>query len=93
VAKVVDIVRDLLQPGVKWTERHGEARPLKLADVLIVAPYNAQVSETAERLPGCAGRHGRQVPGARGSLRHLLDDHVEPGGGSARDAVPPEFDR
>ncbi|NOU26849.1 MAG: TM0106 family RecB-like putative nuclease [Polyangiaceae bacterium] len=52
VAEVVDIVRDLLQPGVAWTDRHSEVRPLTLADILIVAPYNAQVSEIAERLPG-----------------------------------------
>ena len=29
-----------------------ESRPLKTEDVLIVAPYNAQVSDLSERLPG-----------------------------------------
>jgi superfamily I DNA and/or RNA helicase len=52
VTRVVEIVRELVQPGVTWTDRHGAAKPLRLADVLIVAPYNAQVSEIAERLPG-----------------------------------------
>jgi predicted RecB family nuclease len=51
VAQVVDIVRDVVRPGVTWTDWRGEVRPLGLADVLIVAPYNAQVSEIAERLP------------------------------------------
>lgn len=52
VEEVSKIVSDLLRPGVSWTNRHGQMRPVTLDDVLIVAPYNAQVSEIAERIPG-----------------------------------------
>jgi uncharacterized protein len=48
---VTEIVKSLVAPGVTWTNRHGEAKSVTLDDVLIVAPYNAQVSEIAERIP------------------------------------------
>ena len=54
---------------------HGVEQPIGYADVLVVAPYNAQVG--ADREPaaaGGAGRHGRQVPGPGGADQHLLDD-------------------
>jgi uncharacterized protein len=51
-ASVSEIVADLIGPGVTWTNRQGETKPLTLQDILIVAPYNAQVSEIAERIPG-----------------------------------------
>jgi uncharacterized protein len=50
--RVADIVRNLVAPGVTWVNGRGETKPLILEDVLIVAPYNAQVSEIAERIPG-----------------------------------------
>lgn len=44
VAAVADVVRALLRPLVTWVHReHGE-RPLTARDILVVAPYNAQVS-------------------------------------------------
>ncbi|MBI2375237.1 MAG: hypothetical protein HYV07_14675 [Deltaproteobacteria bacterium] len=46
------IVKSILVPGVTWVSRNGDAKPLTLEDILIVAPYNAQVSEIAERIPG-----------------------------------------
>jgi uncharacterized protein len=45
-------VNSIIAQGVTWTNRHGETRPVSLDDLLIVAPYNAQVSEIAGRLPG-----------------------------------------
>jgi superfamily I DNA and/or RNA helicase len=45
-------VNRIISQGVMWTNRHGETRPVSLDDLLIVAPYNAQVSEIAGRLPG-----------------------------------------
>ena len=51
-ASVAAIVTELLTPGVTWTDRHGVTRPMTLDDILVVAPYNAQVSEIAERIPG-----------------------------------------
>ncbi|MGY0386384.1 DEAD/DEAH box helicase [Nocardioides sp. WG-D5] len=46
-ARVVDLVRHHL--GQTWTTAHG-SRPLKAGDVLVVAPYNAQVAMIKERL-------------------------------------------
>jgi len=47
------IVESLLRPKVKWSYGEGNWRSLKREeDILVVAPYNAQVSDLAERLPG-----------------------------------------
>jgi len=40
--------------GRLWTDREGVARPLTLDDVLVVAPYNAQVACLARALPAAA---------------------------------------
>jgi predicted RecB family nuclease len=50
--KIIDIARELVAPGVTWTNRKGWTAPLVLDDILIVAPYNAQVATIAQRLPG-----------------------------------------
>src|SRR5207253_8268425 len=52
VDTVVEIVQQLLQPGVRWTDMYGNTHPLCLNDVLIVSPYNAQVYKLTQRLPG-----------------------------------------
>ncbi|MGY4478640.1 TM0106 family RecB-like putative nuclease [Bradyrhizobium sp. USDA 3364] len=44
VDAVVAIARSLLQPGTTWTNADGETRPLEPKDILVVAPYNSQVS-------------------------------------------------
>ncbi|HYR85741.1 MAG TPA: TM0106 family RecB-like putative nuclease [Terriglobia bacterium] len=49
---VAEIVRDLLQPGTSWTNMKGETNPLTPDDILIVAPYNAQVFKIAEHVSG-----------------------------------------
>lgn len=49
VNAVADLVGRLL--GASWTNREGVTKPMTLNDVLIVAPYNAQVSAIRERLP------------------------------------------
>jgi predicted RecB family nuclease len=54
VAKVGALVDGLLQSGTTWTNKEGETRALRLEDVLIVAPYNAQVSALAQKLPAGA---------------------------------------
>jgi uncharacterized protein len=50
--QVARIVRGLITPGVAWTNREGLTSPISLNDVLIVTPYNAQITEIAARLPG-----------------------------------------
>jgi len=50
VERVAAIVEGLLKPEVKWTDQRGKCRSLGIEDILIVAPYNAQVSDLASRL-------------------------------------------
>jgi predicted RecB family nuclease len=52
VDMVAQIVEGLLKPEVKWFDRAGRSRRLREDDdILIVAPYNAQVSDLGARLP------------------------------------------
>jgi predicted RecB family nuclease len=51
VDMVERIVEGLLKPEVKWFDRAGKSRRLREDDILIVAPYNAQVSDLGARLP------------------------------------------
>ena len=48
---IAGLMEGLLQSGVNWIDDKGRSRPLRLDDVLIVAPYNAQVSDLSNRLP------------------------------------------
>ena len=52
VERVAELVGMLQQEGVAWTNREGRTQPLTLDDILIVAPYNAQVADLSKRLPG-----------------------------------------
>jgi predicted RecB family nuclease len=54
VERIAGIVDELLRNRATWTSKKSETIPLKLADILIVAPYNAQVSALARRLPPSA---------------------------------------
>jgi uncharacterized protein len=51
VGKVKEIVDSLLASGATWTDKTGKKSPLTLKDILVVAPYNAQVSALAKALP------------------------------------------
>jgi superfamily I DNA and/or RNA helicase len=51
VNTVAKIVSQLLASG-KWTNKEGVTTSLTKNDILIVAPYNAQVSALADKLPG-----------------------------------------
>jgi uncharacterized protein len=37
--------------GLPWTDRDGKTRPIAVDDILVVAPYNAQVRRLIETLP------------------------------------------
>jgi uncharacterized protein len=54
VEKVVMLVGNLLRTGATWTDKKGETRALKIENILIVAPYNAQVSALIAALPAGA---------------------------------------
>ena len=51
VEAVVALHQALVSSGLSWTNRLGEQAPITERDVLIVAPYNAQVGALGERLP------------------------------------------
>lgn len=52
VERVASIVDSLLEPNVVWINSVGGRRQVQREDILIVAPYNAQVSDLATRLRG-----------------------------------------
>jgi uncharacterized protein len=47
---VADLVARLTARGAQWVNEKGEAAQMTGKDVLVVSPYNAQVSRLAERL-------------------------------------------
>lgn len=49
---VKKLIGEILSGDTKWTDRHGVERLVTLQDILIIAPYNAQVFELADRVPG-----------------------------------------
>jgi uncharacterized protein len=51
---VADLVARLTAPGSCWVSADGETTQLRLEDVLVVAPFNAQVNRLADRLPAGA---------------------------------------
>ena len=48
---LLPLVRTLMEEGATWIDREGGEQPLGLEDILIIAPYNAQVFALQERLP------------------------------------------
>jgi uncharacterized protein len=51
-----DLVAEILNSKATWIDRENNQLPVGLLDILIVAPYNAQVFELQNRIPG--GRIG-----------------------------------
>jgi uncharacterized protein len=49
---VQKIVEDILESDSKWTNRDGKTENITLEDILIIAPYNAQVFEIQQLLHG-----------------------------------------
>lgn len=49
---VEGLVRQIVDGGAFWTDADGAERPVGLEDVLIITPYNAEVFELRQRLPG-----------------------------------------
>ncbi|MDK3075508.1 TM0106 family RecB-like putative nuclease [Sedimentitalea sp. JM2-8] len=46
------LVNEILASSPTWVDRKGDERPLTPEDILIITPYNAQVFEIQQRLPG-----------------------------------------
>jgi len=51
VERLVTMVEDLLQTRATWSDKEGMKQALRAEDVLVVAPYNAQVAALMERVP------------------------------------------
>jgi predicted RecB family nuclease len=47
-----DLVAEILGSHATWIDREGIDKPITLEDILIIAPYNAQVFELQDRVPG-----------------------------------------
>jgi len=68
VQVVTTLVDALLRDGVQWSDRDGDRHALQLDDILVIAPYNAQVADLAAKLPrgarvGTVDRfQGQQAP-------------------------------
>ncbi len=52
IAVIGRIIDDLLDESSTYTDRHGATQPLTLQNILIVAPYNSQVSYLQGHIPG-----------------------------------------
>ena len=50
--RVKELVDEILNNGTTWVNHKGEEADLQLDDILIIAPYNAQVFELQDRIPG-----------------------------------------
>jgi predicted RecB family nuclease len=49
---IATLVNGVLRGGASWVDRDGEEKPVTLEDIVIITPYNAQVFEIQQRLPG-----------------------------------------
>lgn len=49
----IEAIRDTIERLLAgtWTDRNGRSRPVCESDIIVVAPYNAQVNELSEALP------------------------------------------
>ena len=52
VSAIAALVTQLLASGSQWIDDTGTAHPMTGEDILVVSPYNVQVSRLAEALPG-----------------------------------------
>jgi superfamily I DNA and/or RNA helicase len=49
--KIRELVAEILSSKTTWVDRKGKEATIGLDDILIIAPYNAQVFELQERIP------------------------------------------
>ncbi|MHB1344052.1 MAG: TM0106 family RecB-like putative nuclease [Thermoleophilia bacterium] len=52
-AALADLLEPVRRGDVRWTDKNGAERSLTLDDILVVAPYNAQVGEIGRSFEGC----------------------------------------
>jgi superfamily I DNA and/or RNA helicase len=46
------VVDGILESNATWIDRDGKVKRVTLDDIIIITPYNAQVFEIQQRLPG-----------------------------------------
>jgi superfamily I DNA and/or RNA helicase len=51
VTEISALILDLLAKNTTWMDKNGETKNLSLNDILVVAPYNAQVAALRKQLP------------------------------------------
>jgi uncharacterized protein len=51
-SELADLVRTLVAGNTTWIDSEGHHRPVTLNDILIITPYNAQVFEIQQQIPG-----------------------------------------
>ena len=49
---IKNIVKSILDSDTGWIDSEGKENPVTLKEILIIAPYNAQVFEIQQQLPG-----------------------------------------
>jgi predicted RecB family nuclease len=52
VQVIAALVERMTKDSVRWRKLDGTEHPLRLEDILVIAPYNAQVADLSGRLPG-----------------------------------------
>ena len=89
-AAIARLARSLIDGAATWVDHEGEVRPVTWAEeLLIVAPYNAQVGAIRRLLPGGGpSRHRGQVPGPGGANQPLLADYLQPRARPSWDGLP-----
>jgi uncharacterized protein len=71
VAVLERVVAEIVKPGVTWIDMHGRAHGLARADLLVIAPYNAQVAALL-RSPALADLHIGTVDLFQGQERPVV---------------------
>ena len=84
---VSTLVKTLTGEGATWIDRDGDEQPLRLEDMLIIAPYNAQVFGLQERLPGARIGTVDKFQGQGSTPRDLLNGNLRADGRSAWNGV------
>ena len=85
--EISDLVEEILGSGATWVDREGVEAAVGLEDILIIAPYNAQVFELQERLPGARIGTVDKFQGQEAPIVDLFDDDLESCRCSARHGV------
>lgn len=49
---VAALVNGILKSNATWIDRDGQEKPISLNEIIVITPYNAQVFEIQQRLPG-----------------------------------------